>query len=109
VDLVAFAHPVRCRAGVRVTRDEFFLDVAKALRLLAGLGIPELQAEAEAKMASMKAGGPGIDPRDLRRYADAIDWTRQHDARLLGELVETLLRILAGLASELESFRQARE
>jgi hypothetical protein len=96
-------------AGLRVTRDEFFLDVARTLHLLAKLGIPELEAEAEAKIASMKAGGPGIDPDDLRRYADTIDWTGQHDPQLLGELVRVLLRVLAGLASELDSFRQARE
>lgn len=92
-----------------MTRDEFFVDVARALHLLAELGVPELRAEAEARIASMKAGGPGIDPDDLRRYADTVDWTGQHDARRLGELVGVLLRILAGLASELESFRQARD
>jgi hypothetical protein len=90
-----------------MTRDEFFLDVTKALRLLASLGVPELQAETEAKIASMTAGAPGVTPDDLRRYADAVDWARQ-DPQLLGELARVLLRITAGLASELESFRRAR-
>jgi hypothetical protein len=90
-----------------MTRDEFFADVTKALRLLASLGAPELE-EAERKIASMKAGDPGVTPDDLRRYSDAIDWARQEDPRLLGDLAKVLLRLLAGLASELESFRRAR-
>jgi hypothetical protein len=92
-----------------MTRDEFFVDVTKALRLLASLGVPELQADVEGKIASMRTGGAGVTPDDLRRYADTIDWARQGDPRLLGELATVLLRIVAGLASEVESFRSARE
>jgi hypothetical protein len=92
-----------------VTRDEFFLDVAEMLRRLGELGIRELQADVDGKIASMKAGAPGITPDDLRRYADAIDWARQEDARSLGELARVLLRIVAGLASELDGLRRARE
>ena len=92
-----------------MTRDEFFEDVTTALHLLARLGIPELRADTEGKVASMRDGGPGVTPDDLRRYADAIDWTQQHDPLLLGELARVLLRIVAGLGSELASFRQARE
>jgi hypothetical protein len=91
-----------------MTRDEFFLDVTKALRLLASLGVPELQADTEGKIASMRAGAPAVAADDLRRYADTIDWARQEDPRLVGELAQVLLRIVAGLSSELESFRRAR-
>jgi hypothetical protein len=91
-----------------MTRDEFFEDVTNALRLLASLGGQELAGETEAKIASMKAGDVGVTADDLRRYSDTIDWARQ-DPRLVGELTKVLLRILAGLTSELESFRRARE
>lgn len=91
-----------------MTRDEFFADVTKAQRLLARLGAPvELTTGVDEKLASMKAGGLGVNPDDLRRYSEAIDWARQDDAPLLGELAQVLLRLLAGLASELESFRRA--
>ncbi len=93
-----------------MTRDEFFQDVTTALRLLTRLGAPaELAAELDGKIASMKAGGRGVTADELRRYSEAIDWTRQDDPRLLAELAKVLLRIVAGLGSELESFRQARE
>lgn len=92
-----------------MTRDEFFTDVTTVLRLLAKLGVPELEAEIDGRIASMKAGGIGVTPDDLRRYAATIDWARQEDARLLSELAEVLLRVMAGLSSELETFRRARE
>jgi hypothetical protein len=91
-----------------MTRDEFFVDVAEALRLLARLGVHELEHDVERKIASMKAGGPGVTPDDLRRYADAVDWARQ-DPRGLGDLVRALLRVLAAVSSELDAFRRARE
>jgi hypothetical protein len=91
-----------------MTRDEFFRDVAEALRLLARLGISDLEDDVEGKIASIRAGGSGVTPDDLRRYADAVDWARQ-DPRGLGDLVRVLLRVLAGVSSELDAFRQARE
>jgi hypothetical protein len=30
----------------------------------------------------MRAGGPGVTAVDLRRYSDAIDWTRPTTSRL---------------------------
>jgi hypothetical protein len=90
-----------------MTRDDFFADVTAALRLLATLGVPELQTDVEARIASMKAGALGVTPDDLRRYADSVDWARQ-DPRVLGALAQVLLRIVAGLGSELATFRRAR-
>jgi hypothetical protein len=93
-----------------MTRDDFFLDVTKALHLLVQLGVPaDLAAEMDGKIASMRAGGPGVTPDDLRRYSDSIDWARQDDPRVLSDLSQVLLRLLAGLGSELESFRRARQ
>ena len=87
-----------------MTRDEFFQDVTTALRLLTRLGAPaELAAELDQEgRVDEGAGGRGVTPDELRRYADAIDWTRQDDPRLLGELAPVLLRIVAAA-------RQARE
>jgi hypothetical protein len=65
------------------------------------------QAEATERIATMKVGGAGVTSADLLRYSDAIDWTRQDDAKTLGALARVLLRVVAGLASELESFRRA--
>ena len=90
-----------------MTRDDFFADVTAALRLLGTLGVPELQTDVEARIASIKAGSLGVTPDDLRRYADSIDWARQ-DPRVLGSLAQVLLRIVAGLGAELASFRRAR-
>lgn len=92
-----------------MTRDEFFGDLAKAFRILRELGVPELAGDVDAMVASMKAGGRRVTPQDLRRYADKIDWAAQNDARSLGELAQVLLRLLSGLATELESFRRARD
>jgi hypothetical protein len=92
-----------------MTRDEFFEDLNEVVRLLGRLGIPaDLQAEATEKIATLKAGGAGVTADDLRRYSDAIDWARQEDAKTLGALAKVLLRVVAGLGSELESFRRAR-
>jgi hypothetical protein len=91
-----------------MTRDEFFDDLNEVIRLLGLLGIPaDLQAEATERIATMKARGAGVNSADLRRYSDAIDWARQEDAKLLGALAKVLLRVVAGLSSELESFRRA--
>jgi hypothetical protein len=56
----------------------------------------------------MKSGGLGVRPDDLWRYADAIDWDNQSDVQALRDLARLLIRILAVLASELESFRRAQ-
>jgi hypothetical protein len=91
-----------------MTRDEFFDDLNEVVRLLGQLGVPaDLQAEATERIATMKVGGAGVTSADLLRYSDAIDWTRQDDAKTLGALARVLLRVVAGLASELESFRRA--
>ena len=92
-----------------MTRDQFFVDVTKALQLLAKIGIPELKAETEGRVASMRGGDLGVTADDLRRYAEAIDWTQQRGALALGELARVLLRLVAGLASELASLRRASE
>jgi len=42
-------------------------------------------------------------------YSDAIDWAHQQDVQLLANLARALLRMVGGLASELESFRRTRE
>jgi hypothetical protein len=92
-----------------MTRDDFFDDSIEVFRLLAQLGIPRaLEAEAIEKIAAMKAGGPGITPDELRRYTDAIDWERQNDPQVLRDLVRVLLRLVAGLGAELESFRRSQ-
>jgi hypothetical protein len=90
-----------------MTRDEFLEDVHEALRLLARLGALT-EHEAADLIASMRAGRPSLSPSDLRRYADTIDWNRQSDVQTLGALARVLLRLLAGLGEELESFRMAR-
>jgi hypothetical protein len=92
-----------------MTRDEFFDDLNEVVRLLGRLGVPaDLQAEATERIATMKVGGAGVTSADLLRYSGAIDWTRQADAKTLGALARVLLRVVAGLASELETFRRAR-
>jgi hypothetical protein len=90
-----------------MTRDEFFLDVAEALRLVAQLGPDSLKAEVSEKIAASKTARVAVTPDDLRRYSETIDWAGQGDARLLADLARVLLRIVAGLGAELESFRQA--
>lgn len=92
-----------------MTRDEFFDDLNEVVRLLGRLGIPaEMEAEAAERVATMRAGGPGVTAVDLRRYSEAIDWTGQHDLDALRSLAAVLLRVVGGLASELETFRRAR-
>ena len=92
-----------------MTRDEFFDDLTTMLQLLSRLGIPDmLEAEAAARIARMKAGGPGITPEQLRQYANAIDDSHEDNAKLLRDLVKVLLRIVAGLGAELENFRNAQ-
>jgi hypothetical protein len=92
-----------------MTRDEFFNDLNDVVRLLGRLGLPaELEAEAAERVATMRAGGPGVTAVDLHRYSDTIDWTRQDDIEALRDLARVLLRVLGGLGSELESFRRAR-
>jgi hypothetical protein len=91
-----------------MTREEFFDDLCEVVRLLGLLGIPaDLQAEATERIATMRVGGAGITSVDLRRYSDAVDWAREEDAKILGALAKVLLRVVVGLASELESFRRA--
>lgn len=92
-----------------MTREEFFSDVAEALRLLGQLGCPAAEVEAPGKIETMKAGGTGVTPDDFRRYANAIDWARQDDPRVLADLAKVLLRLVAGLGAELAAFRRARE
>jgi hypothetical protein len=92
-----------------MTRDDFFDDLNELVRLFGQLGLaPGLKAEATQKIATMKAGALGVRPDDLWRYADAIDWDNQSDVQALRDLARLLIRILAGLASELESFRRTR-
>jgi|HubBroStandDraft_1064217.scaffolds.fasta_scaffold293597_2 hypothetical protein len=92
-----------------MTRDDFFLDLNELIRLLGRLGVaPAVEAEATQKIAAMKMGGSGVTSVDLRRYTDSIDWARQNDVQALRDLAQVLLRIVGGLASELESFRRAR-
>jgi hypothetical protein len=91
-----------------MNRDEFFDDLNEVVRLLGQLGVSaDRQAEATERIATMKVGGASITSADLLRHSDAIDWTRQDDAKTLGALSRVLLRVVVGLASELESFRQA--
>jgi hypothetical protein len=91
-----------------MTRDDFFKDLNELVRLLGELGLaPALQAEAAQKVATVKTSGHGMTPDDLRRYADAMDWSRADDVEALRDLARVLLRIVAGLATELESFRRA--
>lgn len=91
-------------------RDEFFDDLTTMLQLLSQLGIPDiLEADAAARIAQMKAGGPGISPEQLRQYPDAIDDAHEDDANVLRDLVKVLLRIVSGLGAELENFRNAQE
>ena len=91
-----------------MTRDDFFNDLNDMVRLLGQVGLPaDLEAEAIEKLATMRTGGRGVSPGDLLRYSDAIDWTRQDDAQVLGALTKVLLRVVVGLASELESFVSA--
>jgi hypothetical protein len=93
-----------------MTREDFFNDLSELVRLLGQLGLaPALQAEATRKVATVKTSGHGMTPDDLRRYADSIDWLRQDDVRALRDLARVLLRIVAGLGSELESFRRAHQ
>jgi len=89
-------------------RDDFFRDVQEALGLLARLGAP-IEDQVATWIASMRAGRPSFTPADLRRYSDMIDWSAQHDAQSLAALARVLLRIVAGLGEELESFRMATE
>ena len=91
------------------TRDQFFDDLSAMLQLLSQLGIPDiLEAETAARIARMRAGGPGITPEQLRQYADAMDDAGEENAKVLRDLVKVLLRIVAGLGAELENFRNAR-
>jgi hypothetical protein len=91
-----------------MTRDDFYNELNDLVRLLGQLGLaPALQAEAAQKIVAMKTGAPGVTPDDLRRYANAIDWARQDNVQALRDLARVLLRIVAGLATELESFRRA--
>jgi hypothetical protein len=92
-----------------MTRDDFFDDLNELVRLFGQLGLAQgPKADATQKIATMKAGGLGVRPDDLRRYADAIDWDNQSDVQALRDLARLLIRILAGLATELESFRRAQ-
>jgi len=90
-----------------MTRDDFYNELNDLVRLLGQLGLaPALQAEAAQKIVAMKTA-PGVTPDDLRRYANAIDWARQDNVQALRDLARVLLRIVAGLATELQSFRRA--
>jgi hypothetical protein len=92
-----------------LTRDDFFGDLNELVRLFGQLGLAQgLKAEATQKIATMKASGLGVRTNDLWRYADAIDWDNQSDVQALRNLAKLLIRILAGLASELESFGRTR-
>jgi len=92
-----------------MTRDDFFDALNELVGLFGQLGmVRALEDEAKQKIAAMKTGGPGVTRADLQRYSDAIDWANQDNVQILRDLARVLLRIVAGLASELESFRQAR-
>jgi hypothetical protein len=92
-----------------MTRDGFFEDLTTMLRLLAQLGTPDiLEGEVAERIAGMKAGGPGITPDELQRYANAIDDAHENNEKALKELVKVLLRVVAGLGAELESFKKAQ-
>jgi hypothetical protein len=79
------------------------------VRLFGQLGMARaLEDEAKQKIAAMKTGGPGVTRAELQRYSHAIDWANQDDVQILRDLARVLLRIVTGLATELESFRQAR-
>lgn len=85
-----------------MTRDDFFDDLNELVRLLGQLGLaPALQAEAAQKVATVKTSGHGMTP-------DGIDWARQDDVQVLRDLARVLLRVVAGLVTELENFRRAR-
>ena len=92
-----------------MTRDDFFDDLNELVRLFGQLGMARtLEDEAKQKIAAMKTGGPGVTSAELQRYSDAIDWANQDNVQILRDLARVLLRIVTGLATELESFRQAR-
>jgi|HubBroStandDraft_1064217.scaffolds.fasta_scaffold01132_21 hypothetical protein len=92
-----------------MTRDDFFGDLNELVRLLGQLGLASaLQVEAAQKVATLKTSGHGMTSDDLRRYGDAIDWIRTDNVQALRDLARVLLRIVAGLATELESFRRVR-
>jgi CRP-like cAMP-binding protein len=100
--------PAATLAWLVMTRDEFLKDCEDAGRLLSDLAAGDVLAEEMAgKLASLRSDARAIRPHDLRRYADAIDWERQHDPMVVQRLARVLLRITVGLSKELESFQHA--
>jgi hypothetical protein len=98
------APPAQAEGGDPMTREEFFLDVAEMLRLLGRLGAhAAVEAERAGKLEAMKGGAAGITPADVLGYMNAIDWTKQDDPRLLADLARVLLRLVAGLGSEVRA------
>ena len=91
-----------------MTRDEFLSDCREALRLLSELGAGNVLAEEmRGKLAQLHRDVRAMSPSDLQRYAEAIDWERQQDPKVVQRLAQVLLRITVGLAKELESFQHA--
>lgn len=90
-----------------MTRGEFLKDCQEALRLLSELGVGDgLAEEMRGKLAELHRNVRAISPSDLQRYAEAIDWGRQQDPKVVQRLARVLLRITVGLAKELESFQR---
>ena len=93
-----------------MTRSEFLKDCQEALRLLSELGVgDEFAQEMRSKIVEGNRGARAVTPDDLQRYAEAVDWERQQDPKVVEQLARVLLRITIGLARELETFRQAVE
>jgi hypothetical protein len=90
-----------------MTRGEFLKDCQEALRLLSELGVGDgLAEEMRGRFAELHRDVLAISPRDLQRYAEAIDWEGEHDPMVVQRLAQVLLGITVGLAKELESFQR---
>lgn len=89
-----------------MTRGEFLKDCQELLRLLSELGVGDgIAEEMRCRLAELDRDVRAISPRDLQRYAEAIDWEGEHDPMVVQRLAQVLLRMTIGLATELEAIR----